>query len=609
MGTVSYMSPEQARGQLADARTDLFSLGTVLYQMATSTLPFPGETSAVVFDAILNRDPLPAAQLNPALPPDLGRILDKALEKDRNLRYQTATVLKTDLTRLKRDMDSGKKRAAEKTDSRGGGTRQAEKSIAVLFFENLSGVKEDEYFRDGITEDIITELSKIKGLSIFSRPTVLAYRDKQVTPAQIGQQLNAAYVLAGSLRRKRDAEGFGDLARDLVLYLEDVLHLAVVPLRPERKVRVRVDELRVDPQPVAGPPQAPREDVSRVELLPDLRGRHLLVAIGEDRRPREDAQALDLRKLRDDVLGDPVPEILVLLHAGEVLEEEDGDGLLGLPGSAPARVGLLGRALLARVHVALQAREIGLQVCCCLVAQVTVLLERFVEDAPEVGWKRGIQLCGRERIPVQDRVEDDRGRLAREGQRARRHLVKDRPEREEVRAGVGELPARLLGGHVRHRAHRRAGRREVVLSSDGLEEGDGPVSPPARSLDAGEAEVQDLHLPARVHEDVRRLDVAVHDATGMCRLEGVGDLDAHGEQGLQVEWRTPRHHLCERLAFEELHDDEVLPLVLLDGVNRADSGMVQGRGGTRLALEALERRSVLGKLGGQELDCDAAAEA
>ena len=201
MGTVSYMSPEQARGQLADARTDLFSLGTVLYQMATGTLPFPGETSAIVFDAILNRDPLPAAQRNPALPPELGRILDKALEKDRNLRYQTATDLKTDLTRLKRDMDSGKKRAAEKSDSRGGGTRAAEKSIAVLYFENLSGVKEDEYFRDGITEDIITELSKIKGLNIFSRPTVLAYRDKQVTPAQIGQQLNAAYVLAGSLRR------------------------------------------------------------------------------------------------------------------------------------------------------------------------------------------------------------------------------------------------------------------------------------------------------------------------------------------------------------------------------------------------------------------------
>ncbi|MFI5181512.1 MAG: protein kinase [Thermoanaerobaculia bacterium] len=201
MGTVSYMSPEQARGQPVDARTDLFSLGTVLYEMATGALPFPGETSAVVFDEILNRDPRPAAQVNPALPPELSRILDKALEKDRNLRYQTATDLKTDLSRLKRDIDSGKKRAAEKSDSRGGATRQAEKSIAVLFFENLSGVKEDEYFRDGITEDIITDLSKIKGLSIFSRPTVLAYRDKPVTPAQIGQQLNAAYVLAGSLRR------------------------------------------------------------------------------------------------------------------------------------------------------------------------------------------------------------------------------------------------------------------------------------------------------------------------------------------------------------------------------------------------------------------------
>ena len=200
MGTVSYMSPEQARGQLTDARTDLFSFGSVLYQMATGVMPFEGETSAVIYEAILNRDPAPVDTLNPALPGDLGRILDKALEKDRNLRYQTATELKTDLIRLRRDMDSGARRAAEIGDSRGG-RREAEKSIAVLYFENLSGVKEDEYLRDGITEDIITELSKIRGLNIFSRPTVLAYRDKQVTPAQIGQQLKAAYVLAGSLRR------------------------------------------------------------------------------------------------------------------------------------------------------------------------------------------------------------------------------------------------------------------------------------------------------------------------------------------------------------------------------------------------------------------------
>jgi serine/threonine protein kinase len=201
VGTVTYMSPEQARGQLVDARTDLFSVGTVLYQMATGSLPFRGDTSAVIFDAILNRDPVSAVQVNSALPPDLGRILDKLLEKDRNLRCQSATELKTDLNRLKRDLDSGSKRAAEVADSRSGAAKAAPKSLAVLYFENLSGAKEDEYLRDGITEDIITELSKIRGLNTFSRPTVLAFRDKQVTPLQIGQQLHAAYVLTGSLRR------------------------------------------------------------------------------------------------------------------------------------------------------------------------------------------------------------------------------------------------------------------------------------------------------------------------------------------------------------------------------------------------------------------------
>jgi TolB-like protein/Tfp pilus assembly protein PilF len=201
MGTVSYMSPEQARGQLTDSRTDLFSLGTVLYQMATGVLPFQGETSAVVFDAILNREPVPLAQVNPSLPGELNRALGKALEKDRNLRYQTATDLKTDLMRLKRDTDSGGRRAAEAPDTRSGAQKAAERSVAVLYFENLSGVKEDEYLRDGVTEDIITELSKIKGLRIFSRPTVLAYRDKPVTPVQIGQQLKASCVLTGTLRR------------------------------------------------------------------------------------------------------------------------------------------------------------------------------------------------------------------------------------------------------------------------------------------------------------------------------------------------------------------------------------------------------------------------
>jgi non-specific serine/threonine protein kinase len=201
LGTVHYMSPEQARGLPTDARTDLFSLGSVLYQMATGLLPFQGDTQAVVFDAILNRQPRPLSEVNPGMPLGLGRLLEKALEKDRNLRCQTATEFKTDLLRLKRDFDSGQGKAAALSDSKGKAEPAPDRSVAVLYFENLSGVKEDEYFRDGVTEDIITELSKIQGMHVYSRPTVLAYRDKPVTPAQIGQQLRASFVLTGSVRR------------------------------------------------------------------------------------------------------------------------------------------------------------------------------------------------------------------------------------------------------------------------------------------------------------------------------------------------------------------------------------------------------------------------
>jgi len=204
VGTVVYMSPEQARGEELDARSDIFSLGVVFYEMSTGTVPFPGASAALIFDGILHATPTPASKLNSRLPIAVENIIGKALEKDLDFRYQTAGELRADLKRLRRDLETARRATTEKpsaTAEHSSGSTPARKSVAVLYFENQGGSKEDEYFRDGMTEDIITELSKMTQLQIFPRSEMLAFRDKPSTAPQVGQQLGAAYVLEGTIRR------------------------------------------------------------------------------------------------------------------------------------------------------------------------------------------------------------------------------------------------------------------------------------------------------------------------------------------------------------------------------------------------------------------------
>jgi non-specific serine/threonine protein kinase len=198
IGTVAYMAPEQVRGEPVDQRADLFALGLVLYEIATGRRAFTGGTTGVLAEAILNRAPAPARTLNPALPPAMVEILDKLLEKDRELRYQHASDVRADLKRALRELAGGPVTPSRAMPAVVPG---AQTSVAVLPFRNLSADPDNAIFSDGITEDLIDALGRIDGVRAASRASTFRFRDSAETLQAVAAALGVGAIVEGSVRR------------------------------------------------------------------------------------------------------------------------------------------------------------------------------------------------------------------------------------------------------------------------------------------------------------------------------------------------------------------------------------------------------------------------
>src|SRR5689334_5129860 len=195
IGTVPYMAPEQIRGETVDARADVFALGIVLYELATGKRPFAGETHMDVGHAILREQPRPLSSLRADVPSDLDRIVNRCLEKNPRERFQTALDVANELRGLRKQLE----RSGSSVSARPAADKVA--SIAVLPFANRSASADDEYFSDGLADELLNVLAKIQGLRVTARTSSFHFKGKDATIAEVGNALNVATVLEGSVRK------------------------------------------------------------------------------------------------------------------------------------------------------------------------------------------------------------------------------------------------------------------------------------------------------------------------------------------------------------------------------------------------------------------------